>query len=59
MIEMIDSLPLWHQDTKKERKDSSKGRLRRILWRRRRGIAISMAITKEIKVRRHPSKWIL
>jgi hypothetical protein len=33
--------------------------LRRILWRRWRGIAIAMAIIKEIKVRRHPSKWIL
>jgi hypothetical protein len=59
---MIDSLPLWHQDTKKRGrrdKDSSKGRLRRILWRRLWGIAIAMAITKEIKVRKHPSKWIL
>jgi hypothetical protein len=59
---MIDSVPLWHQDTKKRGrrdKDSSKGRLRRILWRRQRGIAIAMAITKEIKIRRHPNKWIL
>jgi hypothetical protein len=39
--------------------DSSEGRLRRILWRWWRKIAIAMAITKEVEVRRQPSKWIL
>jgi hypothetical protein len=33
--------------------------LRRILWRRRRGIAIAMAKPKEVKIRRQPSKRIL